>query len=107
VVFVLGVDHEKREVYTSGGKATLNAPLLDIIFRDNLSVDRIEHYHDQESELPVLPWAPPGTVRDSLRVPNDLHGQNDDGSWKGTSWTSFNIKNHGCYLLYDKEGNQL
>lgn len=63
---VEGVDHERR-VVVSSRRATLNAPLLDRIFRARPDVDAIVHYHDTEPNLPVLPWAPPGTVRDSDR----------------------------------------
>lgn len=90
-VLVMSVDHERRIVRTRGGKATLNAPLLSSLFSGNGSVDHICHYHEQIHGLPTCPWAPPGTVRDSARQMR----------------TSFNVEGHGCYLLYDKEGNQL
>jgi hypothetical protein len=98
-VTVTKVDHAERIVYTVGGKkATLNAPLLAAIFRDEPKVMYIKHYHDYEPGLPRLPWAPPGTARDSIR-PIDEH--------MGRAWTSFNIEEHGCFLLFDKEGNRL
>lgn len=90
-VLVMGVDHDERIVRTRGGKATLNAPLLSRIFNENPKVDHICHYHDEVDGLPAYWWAPPGTVRDSGRP---VH-------------TSFNISGHGCFLLYDKKGNQL
>ena len=90
-VIVMSVDHEKRIIRTRGGKATLNAPLLDHIFKSNSEVDHILHYHDQVDGLPTYYWSPPGTVRDANRPAH----------------TSFNIGGHGCYLLLDKDGNQL
>jgi phosphopantothenate-cysteine ligase len=88
--YVDSVDYENRKVYSAGGKASLNAPLLAKCF-DNPAVDYIVHYHEQVEGLPTYPYAPPGTVRDSDR-PNA---------------TSFNITEHGCVLLFDKEGRQL
>jgi len=89
VIHVLSVDHDKKIVYTRGTKkATLNAPLLDTIFRINKEVDYIIHYHTEKAWLENrLDYAPPGTVRDSIR--------------KGVD-KSFNIKNHGCFMLYNK-----
>lgn len=81
--YVQNVDHENRTVYVSERKATLNAPLLDMIFRNNDNVDTIIHYHEQIPELPTLNYAPPGTVRDSMRKVK----------------SSFNIEGHGCFLL--------
>lgn len=79
---VVSVNHEKRIVYVSGMRATLNAPLLDVIFR-NSEIESIIHYHHQIEGLPTLPYAPPGTVRDSIREIKQ----------------SFNVESHGCYLL--------
>ena len=90
-VHVLEVDHERRLVRTTGGKATLNAPLLDRVFRALPTAVRVAHYHQQEAGLPSLPWAPPGTVRDAAR---DFSG-------------SFNIADHGCLLAFDGEGRRL
>jgi len=81
-VDVLRVDHETREV-TATGKASLNAPLLHRIFETNKDVRYIIHFHEQVPGLPTFSYAPPGTVRDSMRSIN----------------TSFNIKGHGCFLL--------
>ena len=90
-VFVTSVNHKLHVVITSGGKATLNAPLLHRIFEQNIDVAEIVHLHEEEAELPVYDYAPPGTVRDSERPTH----------------TSFNIRGHGCFLLLDKEGKQL
>lgn len=91
IVIVRTVDTVARAVFTLGGKkASFNAPLLAKIF-ENPKVDHIVHYHQQEPNLLTLPYAPPGTVRDTNR-PNS---------------TSFNIEGHGCMLLFDKDGRQL
>jgi hypothetical protein len=87
---IVGVDHEKRVVHVSGDKASLNAPLLAKMFENPL-VDHIVHYHEQVDGLPTYPYAPAGTVRDTNR-PNH---------------TSFNIAEHGCMLLFDKNGRRL
>lgn len=96
LAYVHSVDHGKFEVAVTGvRKASLNAPLLEWIFRHNPNVHAIVHYHQINLDLqPVLPYAIPGTLRDSTRYPNDLH-------------TSFNIKGHGCFLLLDKEMKQI
>lgn len=95
--YVEKVDHTELKVYVHGDqRATLNAPLLDIIFLGNEKVDSILHMHhdlnDTEGlQLPVLDYAPPGTVRDVTREVN----------------SSFIIKEHGTFLLFDKNGNAL
>lgn len=91
VVRVACVDHDKKKVYVGGnGKASLNAPLMAYMF-ENPRVDFLVHYHEQVSGLPTYPYAPPGTVRDIDR-PNNV---------------SYNIRGHGCMLLFDKNGRQL
>jgi len=91
IAIVTKVDHRKRKVYAAyNAKASLNAPLLSKVF-ENPAVETIVHYHDQVPNLPTYPYAPPGSVRDTER-PNN---------------TSFNIKEHGCVLLFDKNGRQL
>lgn len=90
-VHVTHVDHATRTVHTAGAKATLNAPLLDNIFRTLPQVATIVHSHHQLEELPTLPYAPPGSVRDAERV---ITG-------------SFNIAEHGCFVLFDNNGKQV
>jgi hypothetical protein len=94
--FVTKVDHTTRVVKTIGPKATLNAPLLSHIFLTLPEVDFIAHSHNnyktrkfRDMNLPVLEYAPTGTVRDSIR---NIQG-------------SFIIKDHGCFLLYNKIGD--
>lgn len=91
IAYVLSVDHSKRHVHVAGGaKASLNAPLLATMFA-NQNVAEIVHFHEQVPGLPTYTYAPPGSWRDTLR-PNH---------------TSFNIKEHGCMLLFDAHGRQL
>ncbi len=91
IVHVTHVDHEKKLVKVAGGvKASLNAPLLSQMFY-NPAVDVVVHYHEQVPELTTYEYAPPGTVRDSRR----LNGN------------SFNIREHGCILLFDQDGKHL
>lgn len=84
--WVRKVDHEKRTVHVPISKATLNAPLLDQIFSRFPEVETIIHFHEINDVYPTLPYAPPGTVRDSQR---EITG-------------SFNIEGHGCFILVDK-----
>jgi len=82
------VDHDSRVISAGPSKATLNAPLLDRIFSANESVQYIAHSHSFKKEYPTFDYAPPGTVRDTMR---DVA-------------TSFNVNYHGSYTLYDKDG---
>jgi hypothetical protein len=92
VTIVSSVDHAARVVNVQGSKATLNAPLLDRIFKMNKDADVIEHYHKMIIPgLPVQPWAPPGTVRDTER---DVH-------------TSFYVDGHGCYIIRNVNGQRM
>ncbi len=90
-VFVQKVDHAQRVVHSEKRKATLNAPLLDQVFKKVPSAQTIVHGHVQDPELPTLKYAQPGTVRDSMR---EIRG-------------SFNIENHGCFILLDEQGCRL
>lgn len=95
-VYVWSVNHPERIVHVrglKGRKATLNAPLLDRIFdRQGTKVQGIVHLHEQVDGLPTFPYAPPGTVRDSMTRPCD---------------GPFNIEGHGCFLLLDRDGNEM
>jgi len=70
---VCRVDHEKRRLVVGGGtaKASLNAPLIDQIFKKVPDANVVVHWHDHGSDSAAfsysLPYAQPGTVRDSLR----------------------------------------
>ncbi|MBP3461827.1 MAG: hypothetical protein J6K21_05420 [Bacilli bacterium] len=83
------VDHTNHTLNVINKKATLNAPLLDYLFKnDNVKV--IVHInHEFDDRLPYYDYAFPGTVKDSIR----------------NNKTSFNIKHHGVIYLFDKNGN--
>lgn len=83
LAYVAEVNHRERTVYTYGSrKATLNAPLLENLFRKFPRSEAIVHFHRIAPNYPILPYAPSGTVRDSLReVPGPR----------------FNIDGHGMY----------
>jgi phosphopantothenate---cysteine ligase (CTP) len=87
LVYVYDVDHVNRVVYPIGKKASLNAPLMDWIFKRNPNVSSIVHMHNEPTSLQTLPYAPPGTVRDTQR----------------NVTKSFNIKGHGCFWLYNSK----
>lgn len=85
---VSNVNHIDHTLNVINKKATLNAPLLDYLFK-NEKVKIIVHInHVYDNKLPYYEYAFPGTVRDSIR---------DDK-------TSFNIKHHGVMYLFDKDG---
>ena len=90
---VVYVDHDNRKVKIRGNKkASLNAPLIDMVFKTVPKAVSVVHYHQTDNELITLPYAFPGTIRDSLR---NIPGH------------SFNIEYHGTFLLLDKEGKAL
>jgi len=70
VVVVNYINHETRTVHISshnGAKASLNAPLLDNIFKNNPEHNVIIHTHDLNSKLPAYKYWQPGSVNDSIR----------------------------------------
>lgn len=87
-VMVYNVNHIDHTVEVHGGKkASLNAPLLDWIFKTNPKVHAIVHTHTIDNTFPTKPYETPGTVADSQR---DVK-------------CSFNIENHGCFMLFDNK----
>jgi hypothetical protein len=90
IAFVERVDHERRAVVAWGDKkASLNAPLLARILERNPGAAALGHWHDEPAGLPALPYAPAGTVRDSLR-------ELPEGD--------FVVASHGCFELLDANG---
>lgn len=87
---VLNVDHDNHIINVLNKKATLNAPLLDYIFK-NRKVKAIVHLHEFDNKLPFYDYAFPGTLKDSVR----------------NNTTSFNIMYHGVIYFFDKNGNIL
>lgn len=87
---VKNVNFNNNEIEVINEKATLNAPLLSYIFK-NSKVKYIVHLHTFDNNLPIYNYAFPGTIRDSIRETK----------------TSFNIKHHGVFYLFDEKGNLL
>lgn len=85
---VQSVDHVNHTINVINKKATLNAPLLDYLFK-NTNAKIIVHVHEFNENLPYVDYAFPGTVKDSIR----------------NIKTSFNIKHHGFIKLFDINGN--
>lgn len=92
LVYVGEVDNHKRTVTTDGMKATLNAPLLYNLFASNPGVAYIVHTHELDVTLPHLPYAPPATKRDSVRL---------------NTHTSFNIEGHGVFRLFKADNTEI
>jgi len=90
---VIDVNHKAKIVSAHEKKATLNAPLLSRIFEVNPKINAIVHCHELNTGLPILPYAPPGTFRDSIhpimRSPDMLKN-------------SFEIENHGVFRLFEE-----
>lgn len=87
---VNSVDSKNHIVSVSGKKATLNAPLLSHLFK-NKNINVVVHLHEFYPNLPYYEYAFPGTELDSIRE----------------NTTSFQIRHHGVFLLFDKDGNLL
>jgi len=80
------VDIDGREIKTDGCKATLNAPLLTRVCGKYPTATAILHLHEQLPNVPTVPYAPPGTVRDNDReIPGPI----------------FNIEGHGFIACLD------
>lgn len=86
---VCDVDHINHTLNVIDKKATLNAPLLDYLFKNDKVKVIVHINHEYDNNLPYYDYAFPGTVRDSIR----------------DNKTSFNIKHHGVIYLFDKNGN--
>ena len=87
---VENVDYDNHIINVLNKKASLNAPLLDYIFK-NRKVKAIVHLHEFDNKLPFYDYAFPGPLQDSVR----------------DNTTSFNIMYHGVIYLFDKNGNIL
>jgi hypothetical protein len=75
-------------IKTGDKKASLNAPLLAAMFKDCPRLQAVVHWHAKSlsKDVPVLPYAPPGTVRDSMRC---LWGED-----------MFFIEGHGMFKVF-------
>ena len=85
---VNSADHINHTLNVIKKKATLNAPLLDYLFKNDKVKVIVHINHEYDNNLPYYDYAFPGTVRDSIR----------------NNKTSFNIKHHGVIYLFDKDG---
>lgn len=85
---VNSVDHTNHTLNVTNKKATLNAPLLDYLFKNDKVKVIVHINHEFDDKLLYYDYAFPGTVRDSIR---------DNKS-------SFNIEHHGVIYLFDKDG---
>jgi len=85
---VKNVNHKEHIIDVVNKKASLNAPLLDYLFK-NSNVKAIVHLHEFDSTLPYYEYAFPGTVRDTIR----------------NNTQSFNIEYHGLIKLFDIQEN--
>lgn len=85
------VDHINHTLNVTNKKATLNAPLLDYMFK-NENVKIIVHInHEYDDNLPYYDYAIPGTEKDSIR----------------NNTRSFNIRYHGLIYLFNKKGEKI
>lgn len=87
---VKNVNHEEHIINIINRKASLNASLLDYLFK-NPDVKAIVHLHDFDDTLPYYEYAFPGTVKDTIR----------------DNKQSFNIRYHGLVYLFDRDGTMV
>lgn len=86
--YVDHVDHAARIVYATE-KATLNAPVLDLLFEQHPETNWVLHGHKQLMDAMTFPYAFSGTTEESASV------RNAPGK--------FNIQNHGYYICFKEE----
>ena len=91
-VIVVKVDHEKREVHTCRGKATLNAPLLHRVLQEHPDASAVLHLHQQIPGAYVSHYVMPGTAGDTMRDPLP---------------PTFNIVGHGFVQALNADGYPL
>lgn len=84
------VERADRKVITDCGKATMNAPLLWAMLKHHGAAAAVLHLHEELPNVPTLNYAPPGTVRDSIR--EDLP-------------EAFNIQGHGFVACLNRYGD--
>jgi len=93
IIYVSGIDDSELKVYSTPGKASLNAPLLNYLFRRWKDVEYIVHSHTFPKDFPEYSYAPPGSVRDSIR--------------KYLRKTNFIVEAHGAYSLFNKDNKPI
>lgn len=82
IAYVSDVDFINKIVY-SNKKASLNAPLLFNLFKNNPNINIIIHTHNEHKGYKTLKYSIPGTLRDSNII----------------SSSNFNIQYHGSFEL--------
>jgi len=92
-VIVHRVDHRKRLV-NSSSRATLNAPLIHKLFKNDKSIRAIVHYHEMSDKLELNNYAPAGTVRDASLANKPLLYKKSQ---------SFQIEGHGIYKVFKEK----
>jgi hypothetical protein len=98
-VFVSNVDHLSRTVSVVGGrKASLNAPLIDWIFKKVPWSHAVIHWHGEVTKVhsicPALKYYDPGSIKDSQR---DLWFLTDGNI------RDFYIMDHGFFKILSEE----
>lgn len=84
-------DIKNRTITTvNGHKATMNAFLLLRHLEQHPSATAVLHLHEQLPDVPTVPYAPPGTVRDNMRE---------------IVAPAYNIEGHGCITILDEHGH--
>ena len=86
-VFVRSVDHTEHIIYASG-KATMNTPLLDAIFKGRPNINVILHDHKQLPGVATVDYQLPGTVSE-VSIEKDFGSNN-----------KINIKHHGYIACF-------
>jgi hypothetical protein len=90
---VTRVDLGDRTIFTQRGlKATMNAPLMWQMLQLHGAAAAVIHLHEDMPDVPTLDYAPPGTVRDSIR---------------GDLPKAFNIRGHGLVACLNRYGDIL
>lgn len=64
LVSIANVDHKRRTIYASD-KATMNVPLLDMIFKMDRDVEIILHDHQILDNVPTYTYQSPGTDKEA------------------------------------------
>ena len=89
--FTIVSNIDNNLIYACKKKASLNAPLLYRLLKND-KVKAIVHInHKYDDRFIYLDYAFPGTFRDTNRIIDK----------------SFNIANHGLFILFDKEGKEI
>jgi len=89
--FTIVSNIDNNLIYACNKKASLNAPLLYNLLKNDRIKSIVHINHKYDDRFIYLDYAFPGTFRDTNR-PIDK---------------SFNITNHGLFILFDEEGKEI